>query len=344
MVLLDVTKKGGGERVAIHLANALSEIQDFNVHIISFFRKDEAPVYPLSQRVRLDFLCNFQESSFFFLRFFHRHIYRFILNFKARPLMVDCDVVLANDRSLMQCLKFSDKRYIRLWHLRYKKKDLGFFDDVVILSDREKYKWDQIHKKVSVIPNFLPDFPLIHQSRQKIILAVGSFSQYKGFMELIDMYARIARRFPEWKLKIIGEGPQKSLMQRSIQNLDMQDFIELVPFMSNIETAYSMASIFVSSSLSEGFSMVLLEASSCGIPCVSFDIDTGPSDIILDLQSGFLIPPRDFDAFCSKLVSLMEDDELRARMGEVARRYVREKFHKERIVKMWKGLLDSREL
>jgi glycosyltransferase involved in cell wall biosynthesis len=87
----------------------------------------------------------------------------------------------------------------------------------------------------------------------------------------------------------------------------------------NIEEKYAESSIFVLSSRYEGFGMVLIEAMSFGIPCVSFDCNYGPSDIIKDNEDGFLIKNGD-EKFCRKLQELMKDENLRKEMGEKAKK------------------------
>ncbi len=342
IILRDITERGGGERVAANLANALASLPDFEVRLISFFQSFKTPSFELSHQVDLKFLSSFSERAKNpLLRLFYKHIWRIFLNFKARKFYCDCDVILANDRALMQGFKMDKKRYIRLWHLKFKKKNLKFFDDVVVLSNREIAKWKSIHRRVHVIENFLPkqEKNILSDCDQKVVLAVGRFSEQKDFLGLIEMYAKIAKKFPEWRLKIIGEGAQKIEMEQRIKALNMGDYIEIKPFMQDISKAYLNASIYALSSVFEGFGMVLAEASSYGLACVSFDIDTGPSDIIVHNESGFLIKDRNFDEFAKCLEILMVDDGLRKRMGSVAAKYVSAKFSQDHVIKKWQELL-----
>ncbi len=342
IILRDITERGGGERVAANLANALCDLPGFEVKLISFFRSFESISFKLSDKVDLNFLCHFSEKCKNpFLRVFYKHIWRIFLNFKARKFYHDCDVILANDRALMQGFRMPNKRYIRLWHLKFKKKNLRFFDDLVVLSNREITKWQKIHPRVHIIENFLPkqNKSVLSDYNQKVVLAIGRFSEQKDFLGLIEMYAKIAKKFPEWKLKIIGEGAQKIEMEQRIKALNMGDYIEIKPFMQDISKAYLGASIYVLSSVFEGFGMVLAEASSYGLACVSFDIDTGPSDIIIDHKSGFLVKNRNFDELARYLEILMINVDLRKDMGRAAARYVCEKFSQDNIIRKWQELL-----
>ena len=88
--------------------------------------------------------------------------------------------------------------------------------------------------------------------------------------------------------------------------------------------------------------MVLLEASSYGIPCMSFDILTGPSDIIEDSKSGFLVTDNDLQTYVAKLKLLMHDETLRQSFGKRAKEIVKEKFSKAVIMRQWLTLLDCK--
>ena len=90
----------------------------------------------------------------------------------------------------------------------------------------------------------------------------------------------------QWKLIIVGDGVLKKEIESKIKELNLQDSIILKPFTKQIEKEYLNASIYAMSSHWEGFGMVLAEASSYGLPCVAFDVKTGPSDIITHNQSG----------------------------------------------------------
>ena len=84
IILRDITERGGGERVAANLANALASLPDFEVRLISFFQSFESISFKLSDKVDLNFLCHFSERAKNpLLRLFYKHIWRIFLNFKA---------------------------------------------------------------------------------------------------------------------------------------------------------------------------------------------------------------------------------------------------------------------
>ncbi|EIQ3442826.1 glycosyltransferase, partial [Campylobacter coli] len=175
-----------------------------------------------------------------------------------------------------------------------KKKKMIFnrFDTIIILSSRELEKWKKWHKNIQVIPNFLPFIsPKESDLSQKVVLSVGRFTQEKGFFRLIDIWEMVQKneKFKEWKLHIIGDGILKEKIQDKIKIKNLEKSIILKPFTREIEKEYLKASIYVMTSHFEGFGMVLAESASYTIPSIAFDINTGPSDIIDNKKSGFLI-------------------------------------------------------
>lgn len=103
---------------------------------------------------------------------------------------------------------------------------------------------------------------------------------------------------------------------------------------------YNASSVFVLPSRYEGFGLVLIEAMACGIPVVSFNCENGPRSIISDGIDGFLIPPFDVDAFAEKMILLMNDDNLRKKMGENAQKST-SRYDIERVGHQWKLLFEE---
>ncbi|GAB0173219.1 hypothetical protein NHP164001_12360 [Helicobacter trogontum] len=145
--------------------------------------------------------------------------------------------------------------------------------------------------------------------------------------------------FPNWQLEIIGEDQgQKALLEKQILALQMQDFIHLKPFTSNMESVYLDADIFVMSSHSESLPMVLIEAASYGLPIVAYDIGT-----IRDCfdKNGILVKDHDEQAFCEALCNLMNNREKRISMGHNGIKLAKNKFSKDQVVKQWLELFQN---
>ncbi|EAI8505050.1 glycosyltransferase family 4 protein, partial [Campylobacter coli] len=251
------------------------------------------------------------------------------------------EILLANDGYFVPFFKNKALKYLRIWHIKApKKKKMIFnrFDTIIILSSRELEKWKKWHKNIQVIPNFLPFIsPKENDLSQKVVLSVGRFTQEKGFFRLIDIWEMVQKneKFKEWKLHIIGDGILKEKIQDKIKIKNLEKSIILKPFTREIEKEYLKASIYVMTSHFEGFGMVLAESASYTIPSIAFDINTGPSDIIDNKKSGFLIEDGNLQEFANKLKILMQDESLREKFGKNAKEKVQKEFSKEVIMKKW---------
>lgn len=211
--------------------------------------------------------------------------------------------------------------------------------------------WIKKHTKasnVAIIPNsvvfptpsFLPTLAphQVVSKEDKVILAVGKLHEQKGFDLLISAFHRIHQYMPEWKLVILGqdmakEGEQQNLQQK-IDELDLNDKVKLPGCAGNISDWYHRSDIFVLSSRYEGFPNVLLEAMSNGCSCISYDCDTGPSEIIINEDNGLLIPSEDIDNLADAMKRLAKDKKLRAHIAVNAIK-VREDFSEHKIMGMW---------
>jgi glycosyltransferase involved in cell wall biosynthesis len=249
----------------------------------------------------------------------------------------------------MPIVKTKGIRYIRLWHLnapKKKKKVFGRYDSLVVLSEKQIDVWRQYHRNIKVIPNFLVEMPdKITDYTQKTVISAGRIDNgdQKGFLRLVEIWKIVQddKSFADWKLRIVGSGPQKKALEEKIRQLNIADSIEIKPFTSKIEEEYMQSSIYVMTSKFEGFGMVLVESAAYGLPAVAFDINAGPSDIISDGESGFLVSDNDLETFAEKMKTLMRDEELRQRFGIKSKEIVSSRFSKERIVGEWKGLFDG---
>lgn len=142
-----------------------------------------------------------------------------------------------------------------------------------------------------------------------------------------------------WHLIIIGDGELKDAIDSKIKALKLENSVILKPFTKDIGSEYQNADIYAMSSHYEGFGMVLAEAGSYGLPCVAFDIPTGPSDIIKDGESGFLIEDNDLVAYAKALRVLISDEAMRERMGISARERIDKHFSQRAIMPLWSAIL-----
>lgn len=172
------------------------------------------------------------------------------------------------------------------------------------------------------------------------VMAAGRLSAQKGFDLLIEAW-KIIEHDPEtdvrWRLDIYGEGEEEANLNKKIEEYDLKR-IHLMGYTNDLERELEKSSVFVLSSRYEGFVLVLLEAQSKGLPCVSFKCREGPEEIIDDGVNGFLAEKENTGDLAKKLTRLMKDRSLRVRFGEHAHKDLK-RFEAESVLDSWEELL-----
>ena len=211
------------------------------------------------------------------------------------------------------------------------------FDRLVVLTEEDKTYCTHC-PTTTVIPNPITTPSLeVSPLSDKVILAVGRLDNQKNFPELVDIWAFLAKDYPDWKLRIVGEGYTDVRILKKVKEYGLEEQFELCPFTNKIQEHYLSASIFTLTSAFEGFGLVLVEAESMGLPVVSYACPCGPRDIIRDGQDGFLVEPGDKETFAARLRQLIEDEELRRRMGQAAK-VNSQRFSLDNVMKQWADL------
>lgn len=218
-----------------------------------------------------------------------------------------------------------------------------FFDKVFVLTS-----FDQGYAKAKGItntvvmpnPNTYPsisieDYNMLFPSRKNILM-VGrvDFWKVKGMDIAIDVFARIADRIPGVDLDIVGNGNDSSI--NYLKNFAIQkgvgDRIHFLGYSNDVKTIMQQHQVYMLSSRTEGFPMVVTEAMSQGLPCVSFE--RWASSIILHGMDGILVNNGDTKNMGESIINLIEDDEKRNRMGLTGLMNV-SRFSAETIAKRW---------
>jgi glycosyltransferase involved in cell wall biosynthesis len=239
----------------------------------------------------------------------------------------------------------------RIWQA-LRSRMYGRLAAVVALT-QECAAWIRAHssaRRVPVIPNaacwplpvnlprIVPD--AVCSPQRKVLLAVGRLSPEKNFDMLVDVFARLASRHPDWDLVILGEGPERRMLELRIRDAALVTRVLMPGIAGNVGEWHARADLYVMTSRFEGFPNALAEALAHGLPAVSFDCDTGPRDIIRHGVDGLLVPPQDAPGLEHALDRLMEDTRLRAEMACLAAD-ARRRFSIEKIAAMWEELFNS---
>ena len=213
------------------------------------------------------------------------------------------------------------------------------YDRVVVLSEADARQWRRFVSRVSVIYNPVTIKPqrVVDYSVRRAI-AVGRLDRQKGFDTLIAAWKKVVVRYPDWQLDIYGDGPQKEELQRTIEDDGLQQTVFLHGRTDDVASEYAHHSLFVLSSRSEGFGLVLVEAGICGLPLVSFDCQQGPAEIITS-ENGILVRPvGDSNALATAICKLTGDAVLRRNMGQHALGLA-SRFNLDDIAGQWKKML-----
>lgn len=189
-----------------------------------------------------------------------------------------------------------------------------------------------------VIPNPL-SFTVKNKAAlvNKKVMAVCMNPYVKGLDRLLLIWSRIVEKHPDWVMDIYGQWDAKSEYKKMANDLKIANKVNFLPPTKDIQNSYKDASIFLMTSRTEAFGMVLIEAMASGVPCIAYDCPSGPGTIIEEAVNGFLIEDGNLNFFVQKLEQLIEDENLRIQMGLKAQESVK-KYEIDTVMKRWDEL------
>jgi len=169
-------------------------------------------------------------------------------------------------------------------------------------------------------------------------LAVGRFDPPKDYPNMLQAFARVVHKHLNTMLLIAGDGPLRKTMENMTRELGVEKHVKFLGIRRDIPQLMNAADAYVMSSEWEGMPMVLLEASACGLPIVATNVG-GNAEIVLDGQTGFLVPPKSPEALSQAMLRMMDlPEEVREKMGKQARKHIESNFSLDRIVDCWEAL------
>lgn len=176
-------------------------------------------------------------------------------------------------------------------------------------------------------------------ARRPTLIGVGRLSHEKGFDLLLSAFAQSDLHCSGWQLVILGDGPQRALLELIAARLGISDSVVLPGAVKNPEAWLQHSEIFVLSSRYEGFPNALLDAIACEIPVIAFSCPSGPAEIIAHERTGLLVPPTDVAGLAEAIVRLAGDECLRQRIVSAATREVADRLNPDRICRHWEDLI-----
>lgn len=349
----DITDAGGISRVVSLKANYLVAHFNYDVCILSVHNSCLTPFYDFNPAIKWYTLSK-SKNVFLFLIHYIQLIKNTIAQEKPDCIVI-CDAVLwlfipwlvktktpilfethvsISLKSILNKGKVSRFRTKIVYIL--KKCTARKFDKFIFETTAGIKEWNLANSKV--IPNPLSFVPQnIALLENKKAIAVCRHSYEKGIDRLLLIWKKVLENNPDWILDIYGQWESDLKYQKIAESLNISKNVNFIAPTNAIQNRLNQASIFLMTSRSEAFGMVLIEAMASGLPCVAYDCPIGPREIIVNNHNGYLIDEGNQDLFVEKVNSLVEDKYLRLKMGKKANESI-EKYNIYKIMEKWNNL------
>lgn len=327
ILIIPTMQQGGAERVMSELANNWAD----KGHDVNLVLLTDAPFfYEINKKVnihQLGFSSNKRVSNllsvfemFFKLRLIIKDLKpNFILSFMTKynifsifaSLGLNVKIFVSDRASLLT------KRTL----IERALKRVAYRQATGILAQTEFAKSILLntigHKNIRVIYNPIKNIKALEFEKEDLIITVGRLVPEKGHKYLLESFSKIENK--TWKLIILGDGPLLDELKSYAELCGVKDRVSFLGAVGNVDEWLVRSSVFAFTSLSEGFPNALAEAMAAGLPCVSFDCISGPSDLIEHGKNGFLVPLKDVEMFSCQLNKLIDDKNLISEIGRNAR-------------------------
>ena len=349
----DITNGGGTERVASIIMTELVRRfgGEYRVSVVSLAHKRAEPFFELDNGVSRFTLYEKPVRGVTHILGICRRLSRLVKREKI-DVLVDIDGIL--DMYSLPVKLCRGVRVVSWEHYNFYQNPIvpyrkltrrlaaRFADAIVTLTkEDEGYYRQNLKIRCPLVtihnPVVLPEKKPVYDSESKILLSVGRLTYQKGFDYLVETARQVMPDLPEWIWIILGEGEDRSMLEKKIKEYGLDKQVLLKGNVSNVDAYYQHAAAFVMTSRFEGLPMTLLEAKTFALPIVSFDCKTGPRDIVTDGVNGKLIEPFDTNAMADVLGALMKNKEQRVSWSQHTEDGM-ETFALDQIMKQWNAM------
>lgn len=344
----------GGLKVATNIANELSK--KYEVHLISIVSTEEV-FFPLSNEVyyknlsskKISIRKNFFKAVKLLRKYIKENDIKLLLGIGMGMNSVGIASTIGLDTKFISCDHTNSIIDIDTTVKRFQRYVGAKFADKIITlttADRKNYinKYKIKPDRVEYIYNWIDSMDIVNKYDidSKKLITVGRFDSQKGYDYLSKVAINILSSYPDWQWDIYGSGDEQ-VKQDLITELNKGGILSQVHFKGNVngtDNIYPGHAIYVMTSRYEGLPLVLLEAKQYGLPIVSFNCPTGPAEIVLDGENGYLIEDFDINQMSQKIIELIKNNDLRLRFSRNAM-IDTDKFNKKKIVKQWIELIEK---
>lgn len=341
---------GGTERVTFNLASSLAESGVYDVYVLN--TRPRPTTFALSPKVKY---ITIRAAA----RFPHPLISR-ILDIRRFIKEMGIDIAVSIEAltgiTLIPAIVGLPTKAIVWEHANYfqtqnsrwtrliRKIWLHRAKAYVVLTKRDKRNFETQEKPwCPIVQIYNPvdiENSTDYDSTSRRIISVGHLLPIKQFHLIPEIFSHIANNHPDWTWHIYGEGPERAHIETEIKSHHLEGRVILEGATKHIDSEYAKSAIYVLTSKMEGLPTVLIEAQKHNLPCVAFDIETGPDEIITDGVNGCLIPAYDTKAMASALSQLITDNTLRCQFAGKARADMA-RYKSENIVPQWEKLIND---
>ena len=269
----------------------------------------------------------------------------------------DSDIIISTRLEHNQILsEYADERTLKIatehnyYSKKYSKKVANSCSDIdyfVVSTDSQKNYYENLFKGTNVkivkicfgLDNNFTEQSSLNNYQ---LIAVGRLSREKGFDDLINIFKIIYEKNKKFSLKIIGSGDQEKNLKTQTKKLQLDKSIEFLGDRSSqfVKNEMLKSSMYLMTSLIESFGIVLIEAMSCGVPCIIFDDAKGALEIIKDDYNGYVISDRNYHDYANKIIELFENRAKLLKIGENCKLYSK-KYNIKNVEIEWEKLLNK---
>lgn len=179
------------------------------------------------------------------------------------------------------------------------------------------------------------------QGTDRVVGVVGNLYPVKGHQYLIDAIPEVLKKYPDTSFVFAGRGQLETALKQQVNRLGLGTRVHFLGLRQDIPRILALLDVFVLPSLSEGLSMAILEAMMAGKPVIVTRVGGNP-EIVLEGETGFLVPPKDSPALAASLIALLKNRHLASEFGENGKRRAERQFSLQTMVSSYQALYDER--